>query len=75
MNTIPEWIAAAWSVIGAWLVGSQDVHLRWFGFLLFLMSNLIWIGWGITIKAWPLVAMQCAFLVTSVRGVWSNRHA
>jgi hypothetical protein len=75
MSTAPEWIAAACSIAGAWMVGSTTAHVRLVGFLLFLFSNLLWIVWGVSVSAWPLVAMQFAFLVTSVRGIWSNRNA
>ena len=74
MNHPAEWIAALLSILGAWLVGSQSADHRTVGFLLFLAANTIWIAWGIAIGAWPLVAMQSIFLITSARGAWVNSH-
>ncbi len=70
-----QWPAAAVGIVGAWLVGALARRSRKIGFLCFLASNVLWIGWGLIFGNWGLVAMQAAFTVTSLRGVMTNRDA
>jgi hypothetical protein len=44
------------------------------GFALFLCTNITWSIWGAYVGAWAIVAMQSAFVVTSVRGIITNAH-
>lgn len=72
----PDWLqypAAALGLGGAWLVSSMSPNQRAFGFALWIVSNVAWVAWGVYSRAWGLVAMQAAFTVTSLRGLWNNR--
>ena len=68
-----QWPAAALALIGAWLVASPTLRLRFWGFLMFLLSNLLWITWGAYAAAGAIILMNALFLITSIRGLWKSR--
>ncbi len=39
------------------------------GFWIFLLSNALWIAWGIHDKAWALITLQVCLAALNVRGV------
>jgi len=47
-----------------------------YGWPLFLLSNFMWIGFGVATDAWGLVFMQIGFTLTSVNGLvqWFVRN-
>lgn len=62
--------------VGAgWLVASDLRSRRLWGFVLFLVSNVLWVAWGFHAAAWALVALQGFLAITNVRGVADNRSA
>ncbi|HIG75741.1 MAG TPA: hypothetical protein EYQ24_14525 [Bacteroidetes bacterium] len=62
--------------VGAgWLVASDLQPRRLWGFALFLVSNVLWVAWGVHAAAWALVVLQGFLAVTNVRGVADNRAA
>lgn len=64
-----EW-AGAWSgLVGAALLASHTV-LSGYGFLAFLVSNVLWMAFAIRARFWGLLLMQVGFCVTSVIGLW-----
>lgn len=66
---ILQWPAFVASVTAAWLVGSTDERRRFFGFWIFLFSNVLWIVWAWPDRAWALVALQIALAVMNIRGL------
>jgi len=67
--SIIEWVAAIFSLAGAWLLGYRSAAARRAGWGCFLGSNIMWLMWGVSIAAWPFVVVQVCFTVTSVRGL------
>ena len=61
------------TIAAAWFVSSETNRRRLVGFVLFLVSNALWIAWGWHDAAWALVALQGFLVVTNVRGVVDNR--
>jgi hypothetical protein len=59
----------ATSLLAAWLVASSREQRRNLGFWCFLLSNVLWILWGVSDRAWALVALQVGLAVLNVRGV------
>ena len=57
------------SVVAAWLVASSREHKRGWGFWIFLLSNVLWIAWGIHAKAYALIALQVCLAALNIRGV------
>lgn len=68
-----QWPAFAVTVVAGWLVASERERWRLWGFVCFLVSNVLWVAWGWHDAAWALVALQGFLAVTNVRGVADNR--
>lgn len=64
-----QWPAFVASVTAAWLVGSTDERRRFFGFWIFLLSNVLWIIWAWPDQAWALVALQMVLAAMNIRGL------
>ena len=69
MLFVLEWTGAIMGFIGAALLAS-NTRVSPYGWILFLMSNVVWIAYGGIQSAWGLVAMQVGFTFTSLLGIW-----
>lgn len=67
-----QWPAMAVSLYAAYLIGSQRAGRRVFGFWMFILSNLLWIVWGVHDEAWALIALQAALMAMNIRGIYKN---
>jgi hypothetical protein len=67
-----QWPAMLVTVAAAWLVGSGQRPRRKLGFWLFLLSNLLWISWGIHARAFALVSLQVCLAGMNIRGEKRN---
>jgi hypothetical protein len=74
MNSIDlvQWPAMIVTVVAAWFVASTSRRRRSIGFWLFLLSNALWIVWGIHARAHALIALQVCLAVMNVRGELKN---
>ena len=61
------------TVIAAWMIGSQRKFKRNWGFWLFLLSNVLWIIWGVSDGAYALIALQFALAALNIRGAVKNQ--
>lgn len=64
-----QWPAMVASVAAAWLVASTRARRRNVGFWVFLVSNVLWVIWGWSTKAWALIALQVILAAMNVRGL------
>ncbi|MBD9675832.1 hypothetical protein IB274_03925 [Pseudomonas sp. PDM18] len=69
-----QWPAMLVTVLAAWLVGSRDRKRRKVGFWVFLVSNALWIAWGLPAKAYALVLLQLCLAAMNIRGSYKNRR-
>lgn len=67
-----QWPAMAVSLYAAFLIGSKKADKRIFGFWTFILSNVLWIVWGLHDEAWALIALQVALMAMNVRGIFKN---
>ena len=67
-----QWPAMVVTLTGAWLVASKHRHRRYWGFGVFIASNVLWILWGLHTAAWALIALQVGLFVMNVRGAREN---
>ena len=63
-----QWPAMLVTVIAAWMVASQRKFKRNWGFWLFLLSNVLWIIWGVGDGAYALIVLQFALAGLNIRG-------
>lgn len=70
-----QWPAMVTSLAAAWLVASQGAGKRKAGFWVFLLSNALWIAWGMHDGAFALIALQLGLAALNIRGVMKNAHS
>lgn len=70
-----QWPAMAVTVAATWLVGSRHAGRRKAGFWVFLLSNALWIVWGLYSSAYALVVLQFALVALNYRGMEKARRA
>ena len=63
-----QWPAMAVTVLAAWLVASEQERRRNIGFWVFMLSNVLWIAWGVHAHAWALIALQVCLAAMNIRG-------
>lgn len=68
-----QWPAMAVTVVAAWLIASQKKFKRNWGFWLFLVSNVLWIIWGLHDKAYALIVLQVFLGALNIRGALKNQ--
>jgi hypothetical protein len=74
LNAI-QWPAMLVTVIAAWMIASQKKFKRNWGFWLFLLSNLLWIVWGLHDQAYALIFLQVALAFLNIRGTVKTSSA
>ena len=70
-----QWPAMLVTVTAAWLVGSSKEVRRNTGFWVFLLSNGLWVVWGLHDEAMALVALQIALAPMNIRGAMKTKEA
>lgn len=70
-----QWPAMAVSLYAAFMIGSKNAGKRIFGFWMFILSNIMWIIWGVHDEAWALISLQVALMAMNVRGIFKNESA
>jgi hypothetical protein len=67
-----QWPAMVATVVAAWLVASQSRRRRTSGFWCFLLSNVLWIVWGLHADAYALMLLQVCLAALNIRGARKN---
>lgn len=67
-----QWPAMAITLWAGFLVGSKKSRRRICGFWMFILSNVLWITWGLHDGAWALIALQVGLFAMNVRGIVKN---
>ena len=67
-----QWPAMAVTLVAAFLVGARHARKRILGFWAFILSNALWIAWGVHDRAWALIALQAGLCAMNVRGIFKN---
>ncbi len=73
MLNLIQWPAMISTVIAAWMVASQRKFKRNWGFWLFLISNALWIAWGVPDRAYALIMLQVCLAFLNIRGAIKNQ--
>lgn len=64
-----QWPAMVVNILSVWLLTSQSKGKRHWGFLLSLISNLLWVIWGWHSQAFAVLGLQIALATLNIRGV------
>lgn len=67
-----QWPAMAITLLAGFMVGSKKSPKRIVGFWLFILSNALWITWGVHDEAWALITLQAGLFAMNVRGIVKN---
>jgi hypothetical protein len=67
-----QWPAMVVTVTASWYVASSSRTRRKWGFWLFLVSNALWVAWGLHAHAYALIALQVCLAFMNVRGERKN---
>jgi hypothetical protein len=67
-----QWPAMVVTVVASWYVASTHPTRRKLGFWLFLISNVLWVVWGVHAQAYALIALQVCLAAMNVRGERKN---
>ncbi|MFN3791634.1 hypothetical protein [Massilia sp.] len=70
-----QWPAMLVTLFAAYLIGSKRAERRVFGFSMFILSNVLWIVWGIHDEAWALIVLQAALMAMNIRGIFKNESS
>ena len=63
-----QWPAMLITLVASWLVASRSKGHRNVGFWVFLLSNVLWIVWGVQSQSWALVMLQVGLMAMNIRG-------
>ena len=69
-----QWPAMIVTLLAAWAVGSTQRRRRVVGFWLFIVSNVLWIVWGVDQRAWALILLQIGLFLMNLRGAHKNEQ-
>ena len=64
----------ATTVIATYLIASRDAVRRNISFWCYLLSNALWVAWGIHDQAWALITLQFALAALNIRGVFKTEE-
>jgi hypothetical protein len=64
-----QWPAMVVNILSVWMLTSQSKGKRHAGFLLSLLSNLLWIMWGWYAEALAVLGLQIALATLNIHGV------
>lgn len=70
-----QYVAAAFTIAGYYLIGSRDAKKRVRGFEMGVIGNVFWIIyaiWGVSIVGWGMVIASSVMFFEGLRGVWNN---
>jgi hypothetical protein len=70
-----QWPAMAVTVMAAWLVASSHKRKRHWGFWLYMVSNVLWVAWGVYSHAYALIALQFCLAAMNIRGARKTEPA
>jgi hypothetical protein len=70
-----QWPAMAVTIAASWLVASSHTGKRNAGFWIFLLSNALWVAWGLYSGAPALIVLQLGLAAMNIRGAMKTEPA
>lgn len=69
-----QWPGLVLGIAGAPLVASKLTSWRFWGFIVWLLSDLCWFGYGAEAHVWGLFWNYSFFIGTATIGAYNNRR-
>jgi hypothetical protein len=69
-----QWPGTILGIAGAPLVALKSWRLRYWGFVVWLVSDVCWLAYGVEAHVVGLAITYAIFTVTASVGVWNNRR-
>lgn len=66
--TFIQVLAAVATVAATWLLASRSQRRRHLGFRFFVVGNLLWMAWGVSVHSPTFVALQICLAAANIRG-------
>ena len=63
-----QWPAMVVTLLAAWLMTFRNARRRLWAFRLFVLSNVLWIVWGLVSHAYSLVFLQVGLFLINLKG-------
>jgi hypothetical protein len=70
-----QWPAMVVTLAASWLVASSHTGKRNVGFWMFLLSNVLWVAWGLHSQAPALIVLQLGLAALNIRGAMKTEAA
>lgn len=70
-----QWPAMGVTIAASWLIASSQRGKRNAGFWIFLLSNALWIAWGLHSGAPALIVLQLGLAAMNIRGAVKTEAA
>lgn len=67
-----QWPAMAVTIAASWKVTSRRKEARGLAFWLFLVSNVLWVIWGLHTQAYALIVLQFCLAAFNIHGARKN---
>lgn len=64
-----QWPAMAFTVLATYFVASKSKGKRNLSFWCYLVSNVLWVAWGVQDGAIALISLQFVLAALNIRGV------
>lgn len=69
-----EWVGSILGIAGAFLVAINGKYAS-YGWLCFLMANMVMIGFAMESGLYGILTQQLVFMATSMLGLWRSNSA
>jgi len=69
-----QWSGTILGIAGSPLVPLKRQNLRFWGFVIWLISDFCWFGYGLEAHVWGIFVNYSFFVGTAALGVWNNRR-
>ena len=70
-----DFLAMICAVSGAFLTALKTNTQRFFGFILYMLANVLWVMWAFSQNdvVWAIVGQNSIFIIPAFLGAWNNK--
>jgi hypothetical protein len=64
-----RWIGFFLAMTSVWILSSANISTQWVGWLLSVVSCIMWVYFGFKDRDWPRTLMELSYLILSMRAM------